>query len=74
VFDPPYYNGPKKLEGVRQFTLLNTFRPWWATFPHLPPEQRPFNLEHAALLFFAFGASGLVMMMKVLKESHTKSI
>jgi hypothetical protein len=58
VFDPPFYNGPKGIEGVRRYTLLNEFRPWWATYPHLPIEQRPVAVLPTVALLLALAALG----------------
>jgi hypothetical protein len=59
VLEPPYYTGPRGVEGVHRYTLLNTLRPWWATFPHLPPDERPVDLYTAGLMFGGVIAVGL---------------
>lgn len=70
VFDPPYYTGPKGIAGVRQYTLLNELRPWWATFPHLAPDQRPVNLA-ASLAFFALlGFAGAALMVFAIRAGE----
>jgi hypothetical protein len=61
VFDPPYYTGPKGIEGVRRYTLLNGLRPWWASFPHLPPDQRPVPIYETAAALGAAALAGLAL-------------
>lgn len=63
VFDPPFYTGPKGIAGVRQYTLLNELRPWWATFPHLPHEQRPVAIPTALTIFALIGVIGAGLML-----------
>lgn len=69
VFDPPYYTGPKGREGVRRYVLLNSLRPWWAIFPHLPAEQQPVDLAKAGLSFTALGLFGLLLIVAGLRNS-----
>lgn len=63
VMEPPYYTGPKAAEGVHQYTLLNTLRPWWATFPHLPADQRPVDLGRTGMMFGGMLACGLALLV-----------
>ena len=63
VMEPPYYTGPPGAEGVHRYTLLSTLRPWWATFPHLPPDQRPVDLAQAGMLFGGTLACGLALLV-----------
>jgi hypothetical protein len=60
VLEPPYYTGPRGVEGVRQYTLLNSLRPWWATFGHLTPDERPVALGPTAILMGWAVVGGLV--------------
>jgi hypothetical protein len=62
VLEPPYHTGPRGIEGVRQYTLLNTLRPWWATFRHLPPDQRPADLGATARFLGLTVAAGLALI------------
>jgi hypothetical protein len=59
VLEPPYYTGPPGAEGIRHYTVLNTLRPWWATFPHLPADQRPVDLNRTVTLFVLLILVGL---------------
>jgi hypothetical protein len=63
VMEPPYYTGPRGVEGVHRYTLLNTLRPWWATFHHLPPDERPVDLAQAGLVFGGTLAGGLALLL-----------
>ncbi|CAN5555051.1 hypothetical protein BH11PLA2_BH11PLA2_05840 [soil metagenome] len=59
VFDKPFYNGPKGIEGVRRYTLLNTFRPWWATYPHLT--SPPVNVARTVVFFVLLTVCGILL-------------
>jgi len=62
VFDPPFYNGPKGIEGVRKYSTLNTFRPWWLTYGELNRYQRPFDVVKVAMVILCIGALGLLII------------
>jgi hypothetical protein len=62
VFDPPEYTGPKGIEGVRRYTLLNELRPWWATYPHLAREERPADPAILGLLLGGVLVAGLGLL------------
>jgi hypothetical protein len=62
VLEPPHHTGPTGIEGVHRYTLLNTLRPWWATFRHLPPDQRPVALAPTAAVLGAAGGLGFLLM------------
>jgi hypothetical protein len=70
VMEPPYYTGPKGIEGVHRYTLLSTLRPWWATFPHLPPDQRPVDPGTAGLVFGGVAAVGLGLVAAGLRANR----
>jgi hypothetical protein len=59
VMEPPHYRGPPGRDGVHQYTLLNTLRPWWVTFQHLPPDKRPVGPAETAAGLAAIAAAGL---------------
>jgi hypothetical protein len=61
--EPPYYTGPMGIEGVHRYTLLSTLRPWWATFPHLPANDRPVDLARTGLMVGGTLACGLVLLV-----------
>jgi hypothetical protein len=62
VADPPYYTGPPGIDGVRRYVVLNGLRPWWATLPLLPPDQRPVEPGPAAAVFGLIAAAGLTLV------------
>ena len=72
VLEPPYYSGPKGAEGVHRYTLLNTLRPWWATFRYLPPDQRPVELNRTVALLVLLTFVGLAAGGAGLTSHHCR--
>ena len=73
VFDSKFYNGPPGLAGIHQYTVLNTLRPWWVSFPHLPAEQRPVNIAKTVAIFAGVGAFGLLLLALGLRTAITRA-
>jgi hypothetical protein len=61
VLDRPYlpYRGP---EAVRQFRVLNSYRPWWCSMTFLAPEDRPVNLGETAAVLLGMLGTGLLLL------------
>ncbi len=60
VFDPPFYDGPKGIAGVRRYTLLNDFRPWWVTLPQADPP--PIAYGKPLAFFLCAAVAGLFLL------------
>lgn len=47
---------------ARAYQVFSEFRPWWASYRHLSPEQRPVDLQAALLFLLALGGVGLMLL------------
>jgi hypothetical protein len=52
----------KRLE-AQAYRVFSELRPWWATYRHLSPEQRPVDLGAALAWLLAFGGAGLMLLV-----------
>jgi hypothetical protein len=47
---------------LHRYQVLHGARFWWASLPHLPPDQRPVDLARTGLVLGAVAAVGLGLM------------
>jgi 4-amino-4-deoxy-L-arabinose transferase-like glycosyltransferase len=48
---------------ARDYQVLSSMRPWWLTYRHLLPDQRPIDLDAALELLLSVGSIGLAVLM-----------
>lgn len=48
---------------VHRYRIFNSLRPWWLSQQHLPPAQRPVDLERTLWLLLGVGAGGAVLVV-----------
>jgi hypothetical protein len=53
---------PRGEARVNHYVIFDEFRPWWISFRHLAPEQRPVNLEQTAVVLLGLLGIGLAAM------------
>jgi hypothetical protein len=70
IIDPPHL--PEKGSGVvYRYQVWRGFRPWWASFPHLPAGERPVDLGRTAGLFGLLAAAGVAAVAAGLSPRRT---
>lgn len=69
VIDPPYLpeTGPAAVE---RYQIWRGFRPWWASFPYLPADQRPIDVGRTAALFLALATAGALACAVGLRRAN----
>ena len=59
---------------AHDYQVLSSLRPWWLTYRHLPPEQRPIDLRSALEFLLLTGGLGLAVLSLSLlrfRECHS---
>ena len=58
---------------VRRYTVLNTFRPWWASQIYLPEHERPVRISTAVAVLVAIFTAGVAMLIVALRKNRHQS-
>jgi len=58
-------------EGVRKYHVLNSLRPWWASFRYLSPGERPVNLGTTWAILVTLAFVGLAFMAPCLRQDRS---
>ena len=69
AIDPPYLpeTGPA---AVGRWQIWRGFRPWWASFPHLPAGERPVDLGETAGALGAAAVASVILMFAGLRRAR----